>query len=118
MGKKVASIEIFNQLNKLRIKNGKKPYKSCKESKKIMFQKIEKEKSLDNKRNEKIESANEEQMGVFKLSDLARELGLNPKNVRRTLRGRKDLPPTITANKWMFDNKYKSDLLTILKPRR
>lgn len=105
-------------LNDVRVSNGKKAYKKCWESKAVMLKKLEVE--LDeNEKNHELEQAtndNEEMSKTFTVADLARELGVCPKNARRVLRKMKDaLPYTVEEGKWEFAVKHKVTITKIIK---
>ena len=54
----------------------------------------------------------------FKLTDLARELGVNPKVARDKIRKAKEKPTPLEQNGWVFHDTDRAAIQEIIKPRR
>lgn len=115
--------ELLKKLNEMRIENGKKPLKSCKDSKAKIQKMIDIESDLQMKvilgeAFEEFENIHpdsfdpEDETEVFKVTELAIKLSINPKIARRRLRDADKKPDAVMEGKWVFDIK---DIKAIVK---
>lgn len=68
------------------------------------------------------EAGDVEKEDYFRLPDLAREMGVDPKvardKYRKALSKSKDTPPSVKPTGWVFSVKDKASVAAIIKPRR
>lgn len=126
--------QLTERLNQLRITNGKNPLKAWKESKQKCIDAIENEmaeaKTPEPEPKAKIPEPNLfpnfiipdpvrdnddsiPEKDTFTISELAEQLGINPKVARAKLRRTTNVPPKVKKG-WVFANDAKDALIKIL----